>query len=152
MASAARFLWNTNDIEDTVLDAFTATWQNLHKLPHPKDASRFLFFVLKRKCINKNRHEKGKNEFSVYSIESDEEDYNLIEISSLITIDFVEKFEKYVAANCTKRQKQIMNHFMLGRNNIEIGAALGINHRTVSSIKLNVFDGFKKRLANEDKL
>lgn len=150
MASASRLLRQHNDIEDIVLDAFTATWKNLYKLALPADAARFLLFVLKRKCIDQNKSVNRRNEVHIYDMHTEEEDYNLIEISALLTVDLIKKFKAFVYSHCTIRQKEIIYHFMLGKNNIEIGTALGVNHRTVSSIKLHVFDNFKKWLRNED--
>lgn len=152
MASACKFLWQHNDTEDIVLDAFAATWKNLYKLPLPADAARFLFFVLKRKCIDQNELIGRRNELRIYGMHTDDEDYNLVEISALLTVDLIKKFKAFVNAHCTARQKEIIYYFMLSKNNLEIAALLGINHRTVSSIKLHVFDNFKKWLRNEDKL
>lgn len=113
------------------------------------DAARFLFFVLKNKCYDSNKKSTNRKEVLIYSMETDDQDYNLVEIGVLVNIDLIEKFQKYVAAYCTPRQKQIIAHFMLGKNNYEIADAIGINFRTVSTLKLKVFDHFRKWYYNE---
>lgn len=77
---AGKFLNNTHDIEDCVLESFNSLWEKGEKLESYEHAKSFLYTSVRNKCLNKIRSNKIRQSVDIDEIYDDITDDKCVEL------------------------------------------------------------------------
>ena len=123
------FMHDIDKCEDIVQSVFVKLWENRHSLSVQTSILSYLYGAVRNSCLNKLKHDKIRNEYSIYvsAFQDEVEDLNK-------NINFKECLEKFNASICQLPDKY-REIFVLsrihGHKYDDIANRLGISKRTV---------------------
>lgn len=77
---AGKYLNNSNDVEDCVLESFTSLWESEDRLENSENAKSYLYASVKNKCLNVIRYNKVRTMVDINEV-YDIEDETSVELS-----------------------------------------------------------------------
>lgn len=144
---AGKFLNNTHDIEDCVLESFNSLWEKGQKLESKEHAKSYLYTSVRNKCLNKLRANKVRQSVNIdefYDITDDK----CVELS-VIDSELHAMLHEAINRLPEDARKVIELNVFEKLKMYEIAEDLNITINQVKALKTKAMRKLKKNLGNK---